>query len=434
MRLYEKVFANLKSQFENVDVVFIVSVWRQRGGKIFGALNPQQCQRMFSREVSLVIPPTCLYDNFYLKMPNIRAAITERVEQRGTITEAMIQKYFPDAVIEIEEESVVSQVIAKISSSDAANSYRMYYKISRANDIKKELEAERGSKFDVVIRTRPDRPFSTLLIPDDIYSDDRVIYLDWFSSGAPHAGDQLAIGSSNALDRYASIFGELEKRVGDIEHAFDWKGTHSELAKHLIGQDLIVRPIPPEQVVMNEEYLNTAEFLEILRLDEDLAVPGVKAELNHFRASIEGSIMLGHGDLDNALLKSEQGIAAHPELPGAWFLKAQIQRKQGRLSDALSSAMHALRHTGWAKGEYSFIATLIFELINEVDIDEGLHAAEAHTRYPGNISFVHTTIGLLYVRKASYLDARTCFQMALEIDPTHHPALENNKKIERFLT
>jgi tetratricopeptide (TPR) repeat protein len=434
MRLYEKVFAGLRKLFEGADATFVVSVWDLRGGKMLGALNPHQCERMFPVEVSSVIPPTCLYDNFYRKLPGIKVAISTLLEKRGVIAEGMIREYFPDAIVEIENDDVIAGRLAKLAScsSEVANSYRMHYKIARANDIKRELEACRGSAFDVVIRTRPDRPLHNLEMPADIGDDGDVVYIDWLNNavGDGDAGDQVAIGSSAALDRYSSMFQVFDRRLEEDGRTNFWSGAHRELASHIKAQGLQPRPILPVPPQPMEEYLDAAEFVAILRADEKAAKPPLKAELTHFRASIEANVLLAAGELEKALAKCDEGLAAQPELPGAWYVRSRILRKQGRLPEALDAANNALRFAWWARNDYFFITDLIYELVREVDIEQGLIVAERHCARAANIPLFFVEVGILQARRNSYELALQSFRKAVEIDPNHRYALDEIRRIE----
>lgn len=95
-----------------------------------------------------------------------------------------------------------------------------FYKIYMANELKKLNEDRRGFQYRYVIRMRPDM-LVTQPLPLDSFGKDLPGGL-WMSDykirESTQASDKLAIGNSNIMDYYASLFARLPYYWRDASH------------------------------------------------------------------------------------------------------------------------------------------------------------------------------------------------------------------------
>lgn len=88
----------------------------------------------------------------------------------------------------------------------------MYYKWLACNQMKNRSEVENGSRYDIVIRTRPDIELMGPL-PIEIFTDTSSVYIPTSGSWAPdEISDYMTIGTPEQLDVWCSIFSELESK------------------------------------------------------------------------------------------------------------------------------------------------------------------------------------------------------------------------------
>lgn len=92
------------------------------------------------------------------------------------------------------------------------NVLSMYYSIEQANKLKKEYEEENNFKYDVVIRSRTDiilQNFNLNLLNLEnkiyYYGLDQLMF-----ENIPITNDQFALGSSEHMDTYSSLYSMLE--------------------------------------------------------------------------------------------------------------------------------------------------------------------------------------------------------------------------------
>jgi len=84
----------------------------------------------------------------------------------------------------------------------------MFYKIYAANELRKQYELESGSKYDWVIRCRPDLLFHGLTnIP--LEKTNNIVYVPKHLSGNNWICDQFAIALPEEMDLYSSFFFDI---------------------------------------------------------------------------------------------------------------------------------------------------------------------------------------------------------------------------------
>ena len=96
------------------------------------------------------------------------------------------------------------------------NQIGQLYNIWKANELKKKYEIENGFKYDLVMRTRFDNYFFSSLTNDDAerISNGSVWIPYGFDDFLEYGGglnDQLAIGTSKAMDAYSDMYPNMYK-------------------------------------------------------------------------------------------------------------------------------------------------------------------------------------------------------------------------------
>lgn len=95
-----------------------------------------------------------------------------------------------------------------------------FYKISECNKLKCKYEDENKFKYDLVIRCRLDSFFIRKFKKEELELEDNQIIVPWgwdFKSVSEHAEtDIFALGKSEAMDKYSSVFDNLDKYKNDI--------------------------------------------------------------------------------------------------------------------------------------------------------------------------------------------------------------------------
>ena len=97
----------------------------------------------------------------------------------------------------------------------------MFYSMNRANELKSQYELDQGFKYDYVIRGRTDLFLRKPIIPEQLYwlDDNSVLIPSGFDFGG--INDQMAIGTSLAIDKYASIHKMLDRYLLDDGQQYD---------------------------------------------------------------------------------------------------------------------------------------------------------------------------------------------------------------------
>ena len=84
----------------------------------------------------------------------------------------------------------------------------MFYKIYACNELRKLFELENNLNYDCIIRCRPDLVFNdSVVLPDKI--EENTIWIPKFISHHNWYTDQFAIGSSDVMDLYSSVYFDI---------------------------------------------------------------------------------------------------------------------------------------------------------------------------------------------------------------------------------
>tara|TARA_R110002072_G_scaffold89232_4_gene199961 strand:- start:88417 stop:89175 length:759 start_codon:yes stop_codon:yes gene_type:complete len=139
----------------------------------------------------------------------------------------------------------------------------MYYKIAMCNSLKQEHEAEMESKYDYVIRLRPDLQINEP-IPRRIFDEPNVLwYGDQHFNDEKKVSDKFAIGTSEAIDTYSDVWRRLPEywQLPLGEPRSDGKKYNHRVGERLMKYHLSnypdqfeLRQLPVEcQLVRNQE-------------------------------------------------------------------------------------------------------------------------------------------------------------------------------------
>ena len=223
LRDEDLTFPHVAGLARDLDATVFISTWRRRGAKSTGIVDYGQACRIFGNFVAGVLPPSlCDGTNLNSAIPGLAAALDARGDD---VADTQLLAYFPDAVIDIEEERLCLDF--RESAATDVNSMRMLYKIWRCNELKRVAEKARGRRYDAIIRFRPD------IIPT--ITNLRQL-LDGIRPGLVHIpgardgylDDVLCISCSEDADTYASLFGKAL-----LSPKRSWKMIHFSLADHL---------------------------------------------------------------------------------------------------------------------------------------------------------------------------------------------------------
>lgn len=81
----------------------------------------------------------------------------------------------------------------------------MWYKVSDANNLRKQYEKENNTKYDVVIRARPDLMHKSVLLMSNYNLVSPNIFVDARHSYG-YVCDQFAFGRPKVMDAYSSVY------------------------------------------------------------------------------------------------------------------------------------------------------------------------------------------------------------------------------------
>lgn len=211
-----------------IDADIFISVWRARGTKTFGgASGPAHMARIFGPRIAGAIPK-----NWLGRMRQVFPDSGAIFPSMGEVTQGSLQKYFPEAVIDIEDE--VCDLSFPYSDS---NSLRMLYKIWRCNGMKKKQEQRSGQKYDLVVRMRPDLTLDMKTISKLRLGAQELVTHTHQQPSENYVQDIYWVGSTGADDEMAGVFTRALACQKE-----GWGGIHVELAGHIRQQGLTEIP------------------------------------------------------------------------------------------------------------------------------------------------------------------------------------------------
>lgn len=204
LRGYQRAFATWRNlALDGHDVSVFVHVWKAVGRNwqriwFFSRTNPFLWD-------TLVGPGSIAF--LRDRYPRLAAAAEATVTQNNDATEAELTAFYGTPHVRIEDDTRDQFV-------NRHNLWKMHYKVQQAH----RLALEDGRDFDLMIRLRPDREFLAGKVPDwhAIRSESegrRVVFTDspyLFTERQTWLGDQFACGTSDVMDVYSGVFGDME--------------------------------------------------------------------------------------------------------------------------------------------------------------------------------------------------------------------------------
>ncbi len=227
------------------DVDIYISVWKRRGTKNFSGFNSHgHLSRMLGRNIVYSIP-----ENWVENMNEVFPESAQMFPSLGEVTEESIRKYFPNSVIDIEDEEIDFSF-----PHQGGNSFRMLYKIWRCDSLMRKTEAARGNQYDTVVRMRPDIALDFDRIFKLRTKEGELISMKTRPVEAKHLGDMYWIGTSKSAELMAGGFARaIDARTGK------WRNIHTELYDHAIASGLELKPL----------HLMTQNVREFANFDSD---------------------------------------------------------------------------------------------------------------------------------------------------------------------
>lgn len=243
-----KNILHVKNSIKDCDV--FIDTW-SKGRLTFPRFT--RVQRYLGNDLWSLLPDAAkMPDGFRNLFPEVTKVISKPLEI--DINEKYLKKYFPDAKINIECESLFETSLDnndKLRHRGSFNQAKMFYKIYNSNELLKK--SNNYSEYDVVIRWRPDLDINIDDLQsyiEDVSSDRNLIYTSYVT--AVGYGDQFAIGSKEAMDTYSSLWRKIKLSNSlSYENLFDDNAQvfagEALLANHLIFNGLNVKLAKPRK-------------------------------------------------------------------------------------------------------------------------------------------------------------------------------------------
>ena len=139
----------------------------------------------------------------------------------------------------------------------------MFYSVQRVNEVRRAYEEAHGFRYDVVVRLRLDVFTITTLaeilgrLPSARAEWEGVLYVPDMQH-AMGLNDQLALGTSETMDVYASTF----DRLREVEHEDDMYVAEYVLLRHVAAHGLQVRTFPLEYVLLPADPIATFDLAD----------------------------------------------------------------------------------------------------------------------------------------------------------------------------
>jgi len=207
-----------------INADLFVSIWSEKGSKTFhGAVGPKNIRRIIGKEAAQLLP-----DNWLGRMREVFPNSDSFFPEKKSITQEELERIFPDAIVEVESDGPEFDLNARDS-----NSLRMLYKIWRANQLKKQREEERGSKYERVIRVRPDMLFNGSAVVNLRVKKDSLFVQGHVGDRQHYINDTIWVSSSESDDALCSLYHRCL-----ASKSSDWRGIHRELSDHVESVEL----------------------------------------------------------------------------------------------------------------------------------------------------------------------------------------------------
>ena len=110
------------------------------------------------------------------------------------------------------DNQIFPPVVAIHETDIPANAFKMFYNMYMSDQARQQYEQDHNFKYDLVIRTRADLGLYNELNLDNLDFSNNVIIMptnDWH--GNPRANDQFAIGKSDSMSIYGTVYTRLKE-------------------------------------------------------------------------------------------------------------------------------------------------------------------------------------------------------------------------------
>jgi len=217
--------------------------------------------------------------------------LSKLLEASKSFSIEKIRIEYPSLYNSYQTSSVTNETdVAKFYSSDSvvleddtigrfsaySNPMKMFYKIQKAWD----LAVESGKDYDLIIRTRPDKPLGVKNDVDwgEVYrtcSKTATVYTDipfrlHYDSNLI-VGDQFAISTPDIMEHYSQIYSSSVSKNGDTEDPSEYRHTHRRMANTLHENGIVARqnPFIVPGLPLDPEKLSSTKILALMMRDID---------------------------------------------------------------------------------------------------------------------------------------------------------------------
>jgi hypothetical protein len=212
--------------------------------------------RLIGQELFDLLPTELrMPDGFRKHLPATTKKLTNPITR--DVTHEYVHEFFSSAHVRIEDEvafeTLVNRDAPRLTLRGNLNQAKMFYKIKKCQELVDIDVSNNETKYDVIIRTRPDLEITFPNIKEYVemaHNNQNVVFVSYVT--ALGYGDQFAIGSKKAMDIYSSIWEKIwDSKCFKYSDTFDplvssFAGE-SLTANHLYFNGLNVRLIKPEK-------------------------------------------------------------------------------------------------------------------------------------------------------------------------------------------
>jgi len=237
LRGYEEAYESWKeSGLIHENTAIFLSTWDEVGSK---KATPGHCDRIFNGTFVELYKDLCIgrnYENVLSSFKNL----SQELNKDSVVNKEKIRSFYQASAIQIQKES-------ELDIEFKNNHERMYYKIEDAFSLIEDL-----SKFDLVIRIRPDKYIKTIKninwkIIKEI-CDSGGVFTDM--ENVPNinplvgiiVGDQFAIASPEKMKIYSETYSLFKNKL-----RLPMRG-HNSLAKNLLTNNILTYCVPVESM------------------------------------------------------------------------------------------------------------------------------------------------------------------------------------------
>jgi hypothetical protein len=321
----KSILRDIADLAEEVGADVFLSVWQKRGRKTFvGVTGPWQLSRIVGD-----VPTQMLPRAFHYRMHVIFPDIDRRLTAVSEDVYDDVAEVFPNAVIDIE--APILDLDLDTESQDK-NSLRMLYKFWRCNRLKRKAEADRGYRYETVVRFRPD------ILPDveahqKMAPGPKTVALPIDKSRERYLDDLFWICDSQTDDYLSSLFG-----AAVLAPHRRWSYIHRELYDHAIAGGLHLRHIAPKKGIVQDAPES----------DRAMVTGLIAAALIQKTCTLPDGFSERSADLLGRLMQLQ---ARAPDLPDALDAIVEISQSSDDVSILKAALLAAVDHQREAPAE-----------------------------------------------------------------------------------